>query len=287
MNEYRALFMLQRHEETRCSFCNHICGVAPYPTTEEIGFPNIKPLITGPDNLYDALARSIWLAPDTNNSIECTQCKQKQMFTTRQIEAAPEYLRIHLDLSASTYPVLSLEKNRTPISIPDTLDLTHHTYVPIPGCEPWPLRYKLISVLYHRGPAVTGGHWTAGVSHPVLKPRRGKKDVAAPSANYYFCDDDTIAEWDAKTGKNPLTTNPELGSGMEDNAVVVMYQRLPRVAPKKDYTTELTTGLSVKHYDVGNDEEGKLDNDSKKRKDRDDGEERGLRRSKRLREKNS
>ncbi|XPS67983.1 hypothetical protein M3J09_000282 [Ascochyta lentis] len=286
LDEFNALFMLQRHEETRCFHCNEHLKTTEYEFTEETGFSNIKPVFEGSDDLLAALERSTWLEPDTNESLKCTSCKENGAITTRQIEAAPVYLRIHLDVSMKRgNDQYSVAKNRTPIKIPDVLDLTRHAFVPNAGREPWPLRYKLASVLYHAGPFVTGGHWTAGVSRPIPKPQRGRRDPNAPSAAYYFCNDETIQAWPANVGMNPLTVNPEKRASSEFNAVVLMYERLPRVAPKRDYTAELGTELDAKYYGASKKKSEGEGEGSKKRKKADDGEEKGLRRSKRLKEK--
>ncbi|UPX18458.1 uncharacterized protein EKO05_0008757 [Ascochyta rabiei] len=278
--------MLQRHEETRCSHCNAYRGTADYEASEGIGFSNIKPVVKGSDNLLAALERSIWLQADTNEVLECTNCEETGATTARQIEAAPEYLRIHLDLSKENKNRKPADiKNRTPIQIPDTLNLTHRARTPEAGQAAWPLQYKLISVLYHAGDTVTTGHWTAGVSRPIPKPQRGKRDPNAPSAAYYFCNDETTQEWPADGGVNPLTMNPAGKTEGEFNAVVLMYERLPRVAPKKDYTAELGTELDGTYYRTSKKKGDGKDEGGNKRKMADGGDEKGLRRSKRLKEK--
>ncbi|KAJ4347592.1 hypothetical protein N0V95_005286 [Ascochyta clinopodiicola] len=286
-NEFKALFSLQYHEEIRCSHCNALRGITVYENSEQTGFSNIKPVAKGRDNLLAALERSPWLRPDTNDVLICATCKEAGATITRQLEAAPEYLRIHLDLTKEEEEgETSLPKNRIPIQIIETLDLTHHALIPEAGQTAWPLSYKLISVLYHAGQSVTNGHWTAGVSRPIPKPQRGKRDPNAASAAYYFCNDEVIRKVQAAGGVNPLTMNPVKKAGLEFNAVVLVYERLPRVAPKKDYTAELETELDDTYYSASKERSDGKKGDGNKRKRGDDGEEKGLRRSKRLKEKN-
>ena len=239
----------------------------------------------------------MWLATETNDALACT-CTHVGATTTRRIEAAPEYLRVHLDLCIIKSDKTTTVKNKTPIAIPDVLNLTAHAYAPDAGKQPWPLRYKLISVLYHAGKSTSSGHWTAGVSCPIPKAERakhmkgakgakkGKRGEAvadAPSTSYHFCSDHTITEWQTIGGENPLTENPYITRGKSEmNAVVLVYERLPR-AP--DYVGELDSSLNEKYYDVDKKEQKSRDIAAKKRKKTDDAEERGLRRSKRLKAK--
>lgn len=297
LDQYAALFVVQRHEERRCASCNaarsdpaHI----DYSVTRDIGFSNIQPSPEGPDDLMAALIRSDWLADEHNDALTCVadNCNHQGATLTRRIEAAPEYLRVHLDLSTKNDDKVTNIKNKNPIKIPDILDLTEHTYAPETSKQPWPLRYKLISVLYHVGDETTHGHWVAGVSCPRSKAERearnGKRGATLAKAppRYFFSNDHRVDEWQTIEDGNPLTENPYIKYSSKYNAVVLMYERLPKTKMQPNYVDDIATTLNEKFYEVGKKRGSQKESNGKKRKETDDSEERSLRRSKRLRERN-
>lgn len=296
--------MLQRHQETRCEACNFARpGSDPtdYSVTCDTGFSLIRPLAIsqGTDHLASALARSQWLAGKENDALVCptandSPCDPVNAVTTKEVEAAPEYLRVHLDLTTlDDNGAQTIIKNRNPVEIPDILDLTEHVHRPDANRSPRPLQYKLISVLYHAGPNTTGGHWAAGVSHPIpdterkawVKASKGKKrkyDETAPVTCYHYCSDSYITEWQTEGDENPLTVNPFMTKEKSEmDAVVLMYERIRQ----RQMVRELASNLSETYYNVNKKDQKDSDSGGKKRKETDDAEKKGLRRSKRLKAK--
>ncbi|KAF2128974.1 cysteine proteinase [Dothidotthia symphoricarpi CBS 119687] len=181
LREFNSLFMLTRHQTMICTNCQGIRRIERHDQTEDIGFANVKPRLTGQDTLEDALARCDSLATetDTYKGLRCDLCRKTGYIVgLRSIYSAPEYLRIHLSLGeVGANQQSTLDKNIkifTPIEIPEILDLTQYVHVPdvvgpVGVAAPVkytaePLRYKLISVIYHAGETTKSGHFVAGVT---------------------------------------------------------------------------------------------------------------------------
>ena len=88
----------------------------------------------------------------------------------------------------------------------------------------------------------------AGASRPNTKRQRRKQDPNTPSAAYCSCTNESFQDWPANS-INPLVRSPEKRSSVY-NVVVLMYERLPRVALKKDYAVELETESTKAYHDV-------------------------------------
>ena len=297
IEQFDALFTLTLHQEIRCSTC--ACpraGKAPVPYESDDamrtgGFTNVS--MSGIDHLLTALRRNDPLQPDTEDTLVCEDpaCGQVGTTTTTRLEAAPHYTRVHMNVGAFVGDAVVTEiKDYTPIQIPPILDLTAHVYAPN-ARRARPLRYKLISALYHIGPRITGGHWVAGVSRPMTadevsslkqarrigetvgkglaantegaeKSKKAEEPAGArkrkrgfPSTQYHLCNDSRIADFPQTDDFNPLTSNPmTLASAAVQgaNAVTLMYERLDVRTRTPRYLSELETALEQdRYYAVG------------------------------------
>jgi hypothetical protein len=292
IEQFDALFTLTLHQEVRCNTCAFPrAGKAPTPydsddATVTGGFTHILMHPSGRDNLRSALTRSDPLLPYTEDVLVCENpdCGQAGTTTTTRLEAAPHYTRVHLNVgSIIRVAIITERKDYTPIQIPPILDLTAHVYAPNQR-RARPLRYKLISALYHIGPQTTGGHWVAEVSRPmtmdeVSKARRiggmaekalakhaegaekskkaeepaasRKRKRAFPSTQYHLCNDSRIADFRETDDFNSLTMNPMTlpsASVYGANAVTLMYERLEERTRKPRYLSELETALEQDAY---------------------------------------
>lgn len=144
-----------------------------------------------------------------------------------RIIAAPEYLRIRINQMAFDEEGVTY-KNRNPLEIPDQLDITQYmTYSA--DANPVPVRYRLRNVVYHSGPLLEGGHYTAGVT-------RIRRDPSG--ANEFWCNDRIVSDFTRQAvhldhgTNNMLTANPvdlsnEESSESEFDPSYLVYVRLP------------------------------------------------------------
>jgi hypothetical protein len=88
-------------------------------------------------------------------TVICPHCWVIQPPITRQyrIEAAPELLRVALNVGSNTYPAGPI-KEFNPVQFTQSLDLTN-----LQRDQSTPLRYCLSSVVHHRGQNYDRGHW--------------------------------------------------------------------------------------------------------------------------------
>lgn len=214
------------------------------------------------------------IAPESLD-VDCKKrgCGNKGATRTPYIDLAPEYLRVHLNLAMISEEGEE-QKNLNPIEIPEILDLTDRVYRAPRTKEPEPVRYKLISTLYHAGQTSAAGHWTAAVSCPPDNP-------STLTTTYSFCNDATIRPLPLlpTPPHNPLTSNPLTQTGTHHNVVVMMYERLPTPPATRSFARELETDLQDAYYDT----RGAVKMSAKRKKEYDDGVAGGLRRSKRVR----
>ena len=229
-----------------------------------------------------------------------TGCQSKGANKLRQITAAPHYLRVQLDHYAGSEN-MDTTKNRNAIQIPPILDMTQHVKTASADESAWPLRYKLISVIYHCGESTNYGHWAAGVSRPLTRAeqqqraaqakraqnatlagaakgsgqpgqstvsKKRKRQDPVPTTGYYFCNDSQVEDLPAAGDENPLCRNPMTGPTYVDNAnvAVLMYERLPHRTPR--YMSELKTALVEDgYYAVGSGAPKEKKTDEKKKTD--------------------
>ena len=207
-------------------------------------------------------------------------CRQRGANKIRQITSAPHYLRVHLDVFAGD-DWADTRKNRNGIQIPPILDITQHAKTASADEQAWPMRYKLISAIYHSGETSNHGHNAAGVSRPLTRaeqwhraaqanrvpnavkagPAKGsgqpqqstvskkrKRQDPVVTTGYYLCDDSRVADLPAAGDENPLCRNPMTGPLHVENAnvAVLMYERLPHRTPR--YMSELKTALDEDGY---------------------------------------
>jgi hypothetical protein len=171
-------------------------------------------------------------SPGTN----CPQdaCKIKNVTYKRHytVDAAPEYVRIHINLLLNvpvldkhgkpkmigTLPITGEAKNMNSIQIEDVIDLTGH--MTFHGANAWPVRYKLVSAPYHAGPVLKSGHYIAAVTGPKLQ---GK-----PPPERFFCNDDRIGTMTPSAAHaNPITRNPlNTATGSRFDLYILFYVRI-------------------------------------------------------------
>ncbi|KAG9195478.1 hypothetical protein G6011_00599 [Alternaria panax] len=104
IDEFNYLFRLTRHEEVRCTHgdCNYVQSTSSYDTTTDLGFSGVMVARHGQNypDIQSALANSAWLETDDLSSLTCKACNHTgDVKNFRTIEAAPEYLRINLELN--------------------------------------------------------------------------------------------------------------------------------------------------------------------------------------------
>lgn len=137
-------------------------------------------------------------APETLGIFQCKTCDLWRERTKRVcIDTFPELLRVKLEIAGE-----GGGRNNNPIRINRRLDLTQ--YQSVRNVQNAPLKYRLKSVLYHKGRGNDGGHWFASV--------RGPEHV-------YEMNDTIVTPLD---WRSQLLENPHKGA----QAVILMYQRL-------------------------------------------------------------
>jgi hypothetical protein len=267
------------------------------PEDPHRGIVNIPFARSGRDDLASAIARSDFLNLEMpNKTCEQASCRQNGANKTRRILASPHYLRVHLNVFVGDNDWDST-KNRNAIQIPPILDITQHAQATNADEPAWPMKYKLISAIYHSGATTASGHYTAGLSRPLTRAeqqhrstqakkvqdpmkagaakgsgqpqqstvsKKRKRQDPVASTGYYLCNDSHVADLSAAGDDNPLCRNPMTGRPYVDNAnvAVLMYERLPHRTPR--YLSELKTALVEDvYYAVGSGapKEKKTEND--------------------------
>lgn len=185
------------------------------------------------DRLEDAIAR--YFQPDVGSypDLKCGNCgKDESQVVEKQIYCAPEYLRIRLELSVpDEYGGAKVNKhgqplkNKNPITIPDTLDLSRYVYAQ--SGEVNPLRYETVSKMSHVGKKIMiSGHYVAGVT---AGSGRGGLVTDAGTRSHYYCISDTLVDrYRVVPGENPLSAKPDRSiTGEDGHAIVLVYVRIP------------------------------------------------------------
>jgi hypothetical protein len=196
------------------------------------------------DTVENALSRYFSDPTAISASSSCSCKKYSTQSIRRTIIAAPEYLRVQINLvqqvseerkdkygnvkvdkkTGDPIMVVNVVKNTNPISIPDTIDLTAHMDIPATIQNPYPVRYKLVSATYHSGADFNAGHYAAGVTGPAL-PFRAERAQ-------FFCNDAAITDLPPTDAHpNAITENPMQG---DFNATTLYYERItPKSIPMK------------------------------------------------------
>jgi hypothetical protein len=240
--QYDSLFTLTRQEFHTCSGCNERYFLRDIP---ELGF-RVVPLASGPDTLQAAIDRSM---ADilTNVTSACSSlCKQVDLAQEWVIDAAPEYLRVHLELNTMTAEEVSV-KNMNALQIPEMLDITKHMTF---QDNPLPVRYRLTSIVYHRGNTLRSGHYAAGVTSRWSRPPgfQAKNALYWPDGSQFFCNDSEISHWRSPaTVANKLTINPvnfsrEQWVENDFNPYILWYTREPHVKVKAPVVAVVNEG---------------------------------------------
>ncbi|KAF2826421.1 cysteine proteinase [Ophiobolus disseminans] len=239
--QYDSLFTRTVQETMTCPACGHVRTIGH--ETPELGV-RIEPL-TGRahDDVASAINRSMTEIIDTpcpqcsnptipaNKKTGAKEIEDPRAFVRRiRVVAAPEYLRIHVNVeayNASGQPY----KNRKTLAIPEILDITQHmTYSDDPN--PLPVCYKLRHVLYHQGDLLRNGHYAAAVTE--MPPPRGRW----AHSNKFFCNDSVISDFTnelmptKRNVSNILTANPvNLSAGLnvenDYDPSIIWYERMP------------------------------------------------------------
>jgi hypothetical protein len=228
------------YEEARCTACNHVRGVGPLENTRYLGFNNtmIAQSTENYPDLKTAIRDCEILATELEDlPLVCTSCDRTgSIQRPKLIEAAPEYLRVNLELSSHDskgnhmfkqdgtnkygkpiYDVTRGIKNKHPIIIPNLIDLTallHHA----PAA---PVRYKLISKIMHSGDYTRSGHYTAAVTSAP------DPNSDAPYGNRRFFINDTASHAFPPTATDGLTRNPHYHDSQIFDTSTLFYVRLP------------------------------------------------------------
>jgi hypothetical protein len=217
---------------------------------EEFG-QHIQPNSTGDDTIEAAFERALAMNtlvseripdtdpdPDQSTNFVCPRCGAQWIdrIATRHITSSPEYMRIHLDLIARE----TQEKNQNPIRIPDILDLTPHVQR-VGRNLPAPLRYKLISTVYHCGDALDRGHYTASVTGPG--PADGRETV-----HRFWVNDERVFPRPDRAGTtgNVLTINTAKRNGERFNAYLLFYEY---ILNRGENTQDLSGSIAARMRD--------------------------------------
>jgi hypothetical protein len=168
----------------------------------------VIPLDSTTDTLDAAIGRSMVDSLDGVRSDNCAlQCAPANHAVERVIDATPEYLHVYISLlTPNAYG--EEVKNKNALQIPEILDITRYMSF---QATPTPVRYRLTSVVYHRGGSLRSGHYLAGVTSGRGKPTtfQPKNAPSRPDGLQFFCDDTRINDWtEPTTIANKLTINP-------------------------------------------------------------------------------
>ncbi|KAF1844712.1 uncharacterized protein K460DRAFT_404993 [Cucurbitaria berberidis CBS 394.84] len=136
-NELRALFQLDVSQDNDCQSCNR-----SFLTSEQYGIINANFDMYLHMNVDDIVNH--WFGQDRGVQ-HCPTCGSVEDFTyTRRIEAAPQVLRIKVNLNATLAGLLT--KQGVPFDVPELLDLTQYQ-----ENGQLPLEYTLSSAISHGG----------------------------------------------------------------------------------------------------------------------------------------
>jgi hypothetical protein len=228
------------YEEARCTACNHVREVGPYENASYLGFHNtmIAQSTENHPDIKTAIRNCEILTTELEDlPLVCTSCDRTgSIQRPKLIEAAPEYLRVNLELSSydskgnqlfkengtnmsgkAIYDKTRGIKNKHPIIIANTIDLTalfHHT----PAA---PVLYKLIGKIMHSGDYMRSGHYTAAVTSAP------DPDSDAPYGNQRFFINDTASHAFPPTATDGLTRNPHYHDSQIFHTSTLFYVRLP------------------------------------------------------------
>jgi hypothetical protein len=167
IEHYNALFILEWDTTWHCE-----CGTLQPVThgtnsVDSIGHNGLGILPVGlRDSIALALSRN--LTPEVLPGLrDCTTCPTRRPRTqTVRIDAAPEYLRVKLNVSTPVFrngiPQGYTRRNNNMVRINHILDLTQYQAV---AQYPAPLKYRLIGAMCHAG-GTENGHYTATVTGP-------------------------------------------------------------------------------------------------------------------------
>jgi hypothetical protein len=168
LEQFRSLFEVVQHDTWTCSRCDHTFD----KVTTHYSFAGLPPLEGQADSVEAAVEREL---ADRTAEKRCDNCIATQKdekdepdteHTIRhRIEAAPEYLLVPFILGQYDTVTGAPYKNRNPIRLSPTLDLTAYQ---TQGATA-PLRYRLIGVVYHAGVNTRVGHYVAAVTGPEYK----------------------------------------------------------------------------------------------------------------------
>jgi uncharacterized UBP type Zn finger protein len=239
--EYDSLFHVRTREVHTCDGCD---ATRSDNVNEMLGIRIIPDANIMDDTVENALSRYFSDPTAISASSSCSCKKYSTQSIRRTIIAAPEYLRVQINLvqqvseerkdkygnvkvdkkTGDPIMVVNVVKNTNPISIPDTIDLTAHMDIPATIQNPYPVQYKLVSATYHSGASFNAGHYTAGVTGPAL-PFRAERAQ-------FFCNDAAITDLPPTDAHpNAITENPMQG---DFNATTLYYERItPKSIPMK------------------------------------------------------
>tara|TARA_R110002003_G_scaffold141_7_gene12930 strand:+ start:1051 stop:1692 length:642 start_codon:yes stop_codon:yes gene_type:complete len=161
------------------------------------------------------------------------ECKETSLDCEFRLHATPEYLRVHLNVRLGEWNEAGA-KNRALVHIPEILDLTQ--YMTTPPDDPSPVRYRLVSAVYHRGTSLSAGHYAAGVTSGLGGPTGSRAaDEENNNRVQFFCNDRVITEWvEPTTVANKLTINPlnfstRMNTQSDSDPYILWYVREPHV----------------------------------------------------------
>ncbi|KAF2746765.1 cysteine proteinase [Sporormia fimetaria CBS 119925] len=99
-----------------------------------------------------------YMATEALPDYKCDKCKRTGTQLQKSFEAAPEILRVKLNI---VNPVTGTKNTRNHPRLDQELDLTRYQANPAV-----PLKYKLVGVMAHCGPEIDTGHWISNVQGP-------------------------------------------------------------------------------------------------------------------------
>ncbi|KAH6868396.1 hypothetical protein BKA58DRAFT_459155 [Alternaria rosae] len=263
--EFDSLFGVRKRVVHTCDHCHN--STIGKIENEPRGLRIIPSNSINIDTVDNAIARSL---TDTRKG-RCDTCdnQDSDLTETNSIVAAPEYLRIYLQLAQSTkryvvskdgktVPIATLTKNPRHIIIPDILDLTQQMdYITIIQ-NPDTVRYKLVSATYHREAQLSAGHYTAAVTGPALPGQWIRPQ--------FFCDGTHITDLSPTAAHpNAITENPMQGGF---DAVTLYYER---IAPT-GRTSGRANKLSKADQEVVEEGKARRENLDSRRKGKEEGE---------------
>ncbi|KAF1917976.1 hypothetical protein BDU57DRAFT_528474 [Ampelomyces quisqualis] len=263
--QYDSLFTRTVVQTHTCTHCNYTHAVN---STDELGVRISAEPPGTPDSLPAAIARS--LTDDLERGCEkCSTVKtplREHMLNTKWL-TAPEYLYVLNSVQAYDENG-NVYKNRNPIDIPETLDVTQHMTMGSENNEhpdPIKVRYTLKHVVYHAGTTINVGHYVAGITQmPRSTLNSNPKDKEGEGGvKEWFCDDSQVFGMRNRVrgvaqGENVLTVNPvDVSTRMvqmtEFDPVMILYERIrtkprsARVPRHKEKAVEGCIAQSVKN----------------------------------------